>query len=147
MVDPVLRTLTGMEFRFARRRSKELRRQIVAQLKSMGWSGAVRLAAETGITVTSMHRSVALCLQTGSMSRFYADMLKLQYLFVEGKASAAIYVIPSKRRAAEMGSNRANFERFVQELELFEQIITVPCVVIGLDWEAEPMRTEDMPYR
>ncbi len=80
-----------------------------------------------------MHSNVALCLQTGNMSRFYADLLKLEYLFKDRKAIAAVYIIPTKRRAREMGSNLAHFERFVEELDLFKDIITVPTLVIGLE--------------
>lgn len=130
---PVMGELRGLKFEFRRRRSKQLRTRILRCLASLGWSGEVRLSPDAAITVTSMQQQVALCLQTGNMSRFYADMLKLQYLYTTGKACGAIYIIPTKLSAREMGDNLAHFDRFVKELTLFANIITVPVVVIGLE--------------
>lgn len=122
-----------LKITFAHGCSKELREKILRSLRTQGWSDEVRLSADSKITITAMRGSIALCLQTGNMSRFYADLLKLQYLFQNGKAAAAIYIVPTKRRAKEMGSNLAHFERFVEELGLFREIIAVPTLVIGLD--------------
>lgn len=122
-----------LEFEFTHGCSSRLREQILDTLRLLGWSDRVRLTAHSKITITAMHSNVALCLQTGNMSRFYADLLKLEYLFKDRKAIAAVYIIPTKRRAREMGSNLAHFERFVEELDLFKDIITVPTLVIGLE--------------
>jgi len=122
-----------LKFTFAHGCSTKLREKILCSLRTQGWSDKVRLSAGSKITITAMRGNIALCLQTGNMSRFYADLLKLQYLFQNGKVAAAIYIVPTKRRAKEMGSNLAHFERFIEELELFREIIAVPTLVIGLD--------------
>ena len=67
------------------------------------------------------------------MSRFYADLLKLQYLFQKGIISKALYLLPSKHNAKIIGSNVANYERMTKELQLFNNIITIPIFVIGID--------------
>ena len=42
-------------------------------------------------------------------------------------------IIPSKGAAKIMGSNIAHFDRFTFELKLFEEIISVPTLVIGIN--------------
>jgi hypothetical protein len=67
------------------------------------------------------------------MSRFYADLLKLQYLFQKGVISKAIYLLPSKHNAKIIGGNVAHYERMTKELQLFNDIITLPIYIIGID--------------
>jgi hypothetical protein len=112
--------------------AKNLRRDLLTQLKMIGWSEGFKLDANSEITLTSYYKHIVLCLQTGNMSRFYADLLKLQYAYNIKKASAGIYIIPSKSMAKNIGSNVANYERFTNELFLFNNIITIPLVIIGL---------------
>ena len=112
--------------------SKTLRRKILDGLKPRGWSSKVRLSHDSNISITAMNSRIALCLQTGNMGRFYSDLLKIQFLFTKNKIDSAIYVVPTKHLAQKMGSNLANFERFVEELKLFQDVITVPMFVIGL---------------
>jgi hypothetical protein len=112
--------------------SKLLRRQITDELKKQGWSSKVKLSVNSSISITAMNRRTALCLQTGNMGRFYADLLKLQYLFKKRKIDSAIYILPQKVLARKIGSNIANFERLVTELAMFEDVITVPIFVVGL---------------
>jgi hypothetical protein len=113
--------------------SKQIREQILAGLRKRGWSSEIKLSSTSKISITAMNRRYALCLQTGNMGRFYADLLKLQYLFNKGSVDSAIYIVPSKQIARIIGSNVANFERLVDELKLFEKIITIPTVIIGLN--------------
>ncbi len=73
-----------------------------------------------------------MCLQTGNMSRFYADLLKIETLFRNGSITAAIYVIPTKAFATKLGSNIANFERLVEELGIFSVTLSAPILVMGI---------------
>ncbi len=66
------------------------------------------------------------------MSRFYADLLKLEYLFKKGKLKGAYYILPSKQTAGILGSNIANFDRFTNELQVFSDVITIPIKVLGI---------------
>ena len=43
------------------------REQLIASLKTSGWSGEVKLAADSDMTITSVKDDVGLCLQTGNM--------------------------------------------------------------------------------
>lgn len=112
--------------------ANDLRKMILTRLKQIGWSEDFELDSNSRISLTSYFDSIVLCLQTGNMSRFYADLLKLQYVYKKKKATAGIYLIPSKLMAKTMGSNIAHFDRFTNELVLFKEIITIPMIIIGL---------------
>jgi hypothetical protein len=112
--------------------SKILRKQIADGLKKKGWSSKIKLSIHSNITITATNGKTALCLQTGNMGRFYADLLKLQFLYQSKKIVAAIYILPTNNLAKKMGSNLANYERLVTELKIFQEVITTPIAVIGV---------------
>jgi hypothetical protein len=56
----------------------------------------------------------------------------LQYLYKQGRINSAIYILPTKHLASNIGSNLANFERLTTELKLFHEVITLPMLVIGI---------------
>lgn len=128
-VASVVEALRQIDIRF----DTKLRRTILDILYTQGWSSQVKLTYDSGISITATNNNFGLCLQTGNMSRFYADLLKLQYLFLKKTISAAIYIVPTKRSAKLMGSNLVNFERLTEELALFSDIITIPIFVIGIN--------------
>lgn len=131
--DQLIKVLEESNFKIKEGCANELRKDILAKLKSFGWSDDFMLDANSQISLTSYIDEHILCFQTGNMSRFYADLLKIQYVFKKKKAKAAIYIIPSKEAAKKMGSNIANFNRFTFELNLFKEIITIPTIVIGIN--------------
>lgn len=131
--DQLLKVLGDLNFKIKDGCENELRKAILTQLKSLGWSDDFMLDANSQISLTSYFDEHVLCLQTGNMSRFYADLLKIQYVFKKRKAKAAFYIIPSKEASKTMGSNIVNFDRFTFELNLFKEIITTPTIVVGIN--------------
>lgn len=131
-VQTVLNAVEDLSMRMERGCSTRLRKSILKELAKKGWSSKVKLSSDLGITITAINRGFGLCLQAGNMSRFYADLLKLQYLYDKGSIKQAIYTLPTKYSAKIMGHNIAQFERFIDELNLFAEIITVPIFVIGI---------------
>lgn len=113
----------------------EFRFNILKQLQVLGWSNPVRIDDYSKISVTSMKDETALCFQTGNVSRFYADLLKLETLFRKERIKAAIYLIPHKSLAKKFGSNIANFERLIDELKIFSVTLTIPMLVLGIAHE------------
>jgi len=112
----------------------QLRADILDALRHRGWSDKVRISSNFALTLTAMNGRIALCLQTGNMARFYADLLKLQAQFLDEKINAAIYIVPMKDAAKRMGQNMANFERMISELKnLFDRVITVPIIILGFN--------------
>jgi len=132
IVSGVDNVLKEINFIFSEKCARRLRKIVGENLHAKGWSNSTKINQESNISITSMNKGVALCMQTGNMSRFYADLLKLQLLYTKGKAIGAIYIIPTKSAAQKMGSNVANYLRFVAEIEIFKEIISIPVVVIGI---------------
>jgi hypothetical protein len=109
-----------------------VRKAIESQLFREGWSDRIPIDPNVKISITSMKDDVGLCVQFGNMSRFYADLLKLQHLHVMKRISGAFYILPESAYAKELGSNLANYERFTNELSIFKTTITIPIMVFGV---------------
>ncbi|EOO24860.1 hypothetical protein ICM_05881 [Bacillus cereus BAG1X2-3] len=133
IVQSLIDSLETVEFKFKKGCARNLRQTIERLMQLQGWSGKIKIDKSRGITITSMKENIGLCLQTGNVGRFYADMLKLQTLYLNGKVDAGIYILPTKQAALIMGDNIANYDRFVEELDLYKKIITIPIHVIGID--------------
>lgn len=106
-------------------------------LEIKGWSGEYRLDANSKITISSYMRGVGMCVQTGNVGRIYADLLKLQALYMRGNICSGMILTPQIDTAKELGYNMANYERLVRELPIFSQVITMPIVVIGFNAKEE----------
>ena len=130
--DNLIDILKSIDFQIFEGCAEKLRKIILSQLKETGWSDDFKLDAHSQISLTSSNHDHALCLQTGNMSRFYADLLKLQFVYKNKGTRAAFYIIPSKEAAKKMGSNIAHFDRFVFEITLFKDIVTIPTLIIGI---------------
>jgi hypothetical protein len=112
----------------------ELRNAILEELRKNGWSGEIRINARHNITLTGMKDRTAICIQTGNMARFYADLLKIQAHYQRGNIESAVYIVPTAEAARQMGENMANFERLTSELfDLFSDVITTPIFVYGIE--------------
>lgn len=116
---------------------KNLKNDIWSKMLQNGWSGEYRLDTDSQITISSYMQGVGLCFQTGNAGRIYADLLKLQALYVKGKITAGILIVPGLKIAKILGFNLANYDKLVRELPLFSQVITMPIVVIGFEAETE----------
>lgn len=128
------KSLKETPFRARRGCATSIRNTILSQLQADGWSDKVQISPRRKLTITAMQRKVGLCLQTGNMARFYADLLKLQALFLEESVYGAVYLIPTRTTARQMGQNIAHFERLTSELsEEFHRVITLPMQVIGFE--------------
>ncbi len=132
LIDGMEKVLTDINFKIYQGCSRKLREVIMDGLTPQGWSGKIEITEGTKISITSTNDNCGLCLQTGNMSRFYADILKLECLHKKKKIKAAFFIIPSKDAAKKMGSNIAHFKRLVQELEVFKDVVTIPILVISI---------------
>jgi hypothetical protein len=103
-------------------------------LHAKGWSSSTALSKESRISISSTKGSTGLCMQTGgNMSRMYADLLKLQHLYVTDKISCGIMIVPSKNTAKLLGDNVVHASRLVQELGLFNKVVHIPMVVFSFE--------------
>jgi hypothetical protein len=111
----------------------KLKSDITNSLEIKGWSREYRLDTSSKITISSYLHDIGLCFQTGNVGRIYADLLKLQVLFTKGNIQAGIILVPAASIAKKLGSNMVSYERLLRELPIFNQVITMPIVVIGFD--------------
>lgn len=111
----------------------KIRDALISNLKSLGWPGKFPVAAGSDITITSMREGVGLCLQTGNMARMYADLIKLQTLYLDNAIKSAVIILPSEPVALLLGSNIAQARRLERELDIFKKAYHVPTLVFSLE--------------
>ena len=80
-----------------------------------------------------MREHVGLCLQTGNMARMYADLMKLQTLYLNDAIQGAVFVLPSQPVALAIGDNIAQAARLERELEIFRKAYYVPTLIVALE--------------
>jgi len=97
-----------------------------------GWSDTVKISPDSNISITSHKDDVGLCIQTGNVGRFYADLLKLEFLFNQERIQAAFYILPDKALSKLWSANIANFERMKNEVSIFSKILHTPLYIIGI---------------
>lgn len=117
----------------ALRTATKIRTALLSDLLKNGWCSEVAVAAGSGITISSSKNNVGLCLQTGNMSRMYADLIKLQKLFLDDAIKAGIIVMPTATAARALGSNIANASRLSKELEIFRKVIHMPIILFAFE--------------
>jgi hypothetical protein len=110
-----------------------IREHIEAEFLNEGWALNVDLDQGHRLKVFAQTDDVAFQLQTGNMSRAPYDLLKMQYLFQSQRIEAAALALPTKHAAKLIGDNIANAERVINELQLFDRVITVPILVIAFE--------------
>jgi len=116
----------------AKRASPQIKGEILDTLQRIGWSAEVALDPVSRITITSCKMRVGLVFQTGNIGRMYADLLKLQTLYLRETIVAAVFIVPTLEVAQILGDNITNFERLIKELPIFERAITVPILIYGI---------------
>ncbi len=126
-------TLAADAEKFADGTSTKIRQALLSKLKAGGWSSKVKLAADSEITITSVKDDIGLCLQTGNMSRLYADLLKLQAMYLNNSILGAIIIVPSQDFSKLIGSNIAQARRLQRELTVFKKAYHVPTLIFALE--------------
>ena len=125
--------IAAISIRPARGNATKLRDAFLAHLKSSGWSSKIAVSMDSDMTITSMKDNVGLCLQTGNMARMYADLIKLQTMYLDNAIKSAVIVLPSHPMAALLGSNIAQAKRLERELAIFKKAYHVPTLIFALE--------------
>lgn len=110
-----------------------IRDHVKGELENDGWAFNVRIDAEVDLTVFSRKSDLAFQLQTGNISRYAYDLLKLQHLYSKHEIESAILAVPTKTAASKIGSNIANVERIWNEINIFDRFITLPIMLIAFE--------------
>lgn len=133
ILEDVLVAAEAVDVRVERGAAPRIRDQFVAALRSKGWSSEVTVARGSDMSITSMREDIGLCLQTGNMARMYADLMKLQTLYLNNAIQAAVFVLPSQPVALAIGDNIAQATRLERELEIFRKAFYVPTLIVALE--------------
>jgi hypothetical protein len=110
-----------------------IRDAFLSALKAHGWSGEVLISPDSDMTITSGKSEVGLCLQTGNVARVYADLIKLQSLYLDNAIKGSIIIVPSQPIALKLGSNIAQATRLIRELSIFQKAYNVPTLLFSLE--------------
>ena len=113
--------------------TRQIRSHVLSELRSDGWGLNAAIDAEVELTVFARKEDLAFQLQTGNISRYAYDVLKLQYLYMCREVECAILAVPTKEAAAKLGSNIAHVERIWAELNIFDRIVSIPIMVIAFE--------------
>lgn len=112
----------------------KIRERIIGHLGCHGWPGEFQVAPPSKITIASLKNGIGLCVQTGgNMSRMYADLLKLQKLYMENRVKVGAFILPTSRAARDLGDNVANADRLQAELAIFRKVIHMPIAVFSFE--------------
>ncbi|HBO3000409.1 BglII/BstYI family type II restriction endonuclease [Pseudomonas aeruginosa] len=125
--------ITACTVQPGRRQASVIGSAIISGLVGSGWSGKVKLARGSKITITSVKNNIGLCLQTGNMARLYADLLKLQQMFLNKAIKAGVMIVPTREAAKVLGDNIAHANRLQCELEIFRSVIHMPLMIIAVE--------------
>lgn len=109
----------------------DIREHVRNELGNRGWAFNVRIDPEADLTVFARKSDLAVQLQTGNISRYAYDLLKIQHLYFKKEIAVAALAIPTKESAKVLGSNIVNDERVWNELNIFDRVITVPLMIIA----------------
>lgn len=111
----------------------DIRDYIKKELEREGWGLNVRVDPEADLTVFARKSDLVIQLQTGNISRYAYDLLKIQHLYSKKEIEAAALAIPTRKTAQIIGSNIVNADRICNELNIFDRVITVPLLVIAFE--------------
>lgn len=131
--DEVAASIRAVNVKVTKGTAPKIRYALTSELIGRGWSTEAEISGLSRITVTSMKSKVGLCLQTGNMSRMYADLLKLQKLYMDGTIIAAAMIVPTHACARDLGDNIVNADRLERELEIFHKVIHLPVLVYSFE--------------
>jgi hypothetical protein len=111
-----------------------IKKNITKIFSDRGFITNIRINNKFNLTINGVKEQTALSIQFGNISRFYADLIKLEYMFKNELIKNVIYLCPTK--VFEKKSNSGNlcvFERCLKEINLFTEIISVPIIFIGIE--------------
>jgi hypothetical protein len=126
-------SISVASIKVARGSARLIRSEFLGNIKKTGWSSEIAVASNSDMTITSLKDDVGLCLQTGNMARMYADLIKLQTMYLNDAIKSAVIVLPSAPVAKQMGSNIAQAKRLERELDIFKKAYHVPTIIFALE--------------
>jgi hypothetical protein len=116
---------------FEKGKPLSIKKVISSNFNSRGWADNIKIR-NTQLSINFSKSKVGVCFQIGNVARMYADILKLGYLFDEGIIKVGVICVPHQIESQKLGANYARYDRLKKEVYLFQKIINVPILIIGL---------------
>ena len=136
VVQEIESTIVSCTVPIKARSATAVRCHVLGELSLRGWSGEVSVdPVASRITIASVKDGVGLCLQTGNMARMYADILKLQKLYLDGKVNTGVMILPTLDAAKKMGDNIVHSNRLISEMNIFRKVIHMPIAIFSFEEE------------
>ena len=126
-----LEQIVNNDLQFGRDKPAKIKKYVAEKFNKMGWGDKIKVA-NSKLTINFKKSGVGVCFQLGNVARTYADLLKLMELYSRNSIEVGAIYVAHSIEAKKMGTNYAQYQRLVGELELFRDIITIPIYVIGL---------------
>mgnify|MGYP001276071697 CR=1 FL=1 len=112
----------------------EIKREFTDLINSEGYITNYNIHKDHRLSIDGIKKDLAIQVQLGNAARFYADIMKLEYLYRSKKIKEAIYIcFTANFIYNHFSGNIISIERAQSELQLFNNIITVPIGFISID--------------
>ena len=133
-LDREVRSLVDVrEIGMARGSTRAINDAVERRLSDKGWALDPRVHANFRLDINGLKNRIGLTVQTGNITRAFYDLMKFEVMHKNDRIEGAVLIVPTAGASRALGSNIANFTRVTNELGLFQHIITVPCLVLGID--------------
>ncbi|OZV10842.1 hypothetical protein CIW83_18120 [Tissierella sp. P1] len=133
IVNSLIDHLQSSELDYNIHSSSDIRNIIDSYLSINGWALNSKVHERSKISITASKSKIGLCVQTGNISRYYADILKLETLFKKDRIHCGIIILPSKKSSLKLGNNVVNCDRVSEEIDIFKHTITIPLILISIE--------------
>lgn len=129
-LDFLVGALNASEVKIGPGSTKAIRQHFDAILRKDGWVLPYRIPGISELEITAKKSEMLFQIQTGNISRYAYDLLKLQLIFSKKLAACACLVVPSLNASKQISGNLAQGERVSEEMKSFQTFITVPLLVL-----------------
>jgi hypothetical protein len=133
-ISKIVSQIKTIEYSTKSQNIKLLKKQLTEIFSNNGFILDIALK-DSNLKINGIRNKTGLAIQTGNVARFYADILKLQWLYEEKRIKNAVYVCLSKEAQRDSYlSNTIHIDRALREADFFDNIITLPILFMSLDF-------------
>lgn len=116
------------------RNIKSFKEQIDSILPALGAAKRIKVDVDSQMYITGIYKKLGICIQFGNVSRFYADLIKLQHLYISGVIVEGLIISLNKELHSHFSlSNCTSFQRASKEMGIFKTFINSPIMILGVN--------------
>jgi hypothetical protein len=128
----ILKTFNNPNLVFEKGEPRRIKMKISEDMNDFGWADNV-VIHPSHLTINFLKDKVGICFQLGNVARIYADLLKMKLLYDQDIITIGVLIVPVKEASKQLGHNHVYYERLIEEMKIFSNIIHMPISVIGLE--------------